>query len=429
MRFHTLPEWLAWQENLHFTEVDPGLERVGDVWHRLNGVSALPFKVITVAGTNGKGSSVAMLDAILRAAGYRTGRYTSPHLLDYNERIVIDGQPCDDDAICQAFDKIDRARVGVSLTYFEFATLAAVTLFCEQAIDIAILEVGMGGRLDAVNVFDADIALITPISLDHVQWLGHDRNTIGFEKAGIIRPHNPVVCSEKTPPDSVITQAQHCNAVLSVASRDFDYQLEAQSWHWSNATLAWHDLPYPALSGRYQLQNASAVLQVISLLNTQGFTISQQHVGQGLSDVKLVGRFQQIAGPVTRILDVTHNQQGALNLTELLRTTPCQGKTIAVLAMLKDKEAAMVAETVDAVVDHWHIAGLASTRGLSAEALALQLDGVVAKDKMTLFDTVARAYSDAMQIAETGDRVLIFGSFQTVEAVLRLGLVADVTLS
>ena len=175
MRFQTLPEWLAWQEKLHFTEVDPGLERVRQVWQQLKGKATLPFKVITVAGTNGKGSSVAMLDSILRAAGYRTGAYTSPHLINYNERIVVDGEACDDRLISEAFEEIDQARDGISLTYFEFSTLAAVNIFCNKAIDIAILEVGMGGRLDAVNLFDADIALITPISLDHIQWLGHDR--------------------------------------------------------------------------------------------------------------------------------------------------------------------------------------------------------------------------------------------------------------
>ena len=183
MRFQTLPQWLEWQENLHFTDVDPGLERVGLVWKQLRNQETLPFTVVTVAGTNGKGSSVAMLESILRAAGYRTATYTSPHLLHYNERICIDGVPCSDQSICDAFERIDQARVDISLTYFEFATLAAVDIFCDKNVDIAILEVGMGGRLDAVNLFDADIALITPISLDHTAWLGITREDISFEKA------------------------------------------------------------------------------------------------------------------------------------------------------------------------------------------------------------------------------------------------------
>jgi len=426
MRFQTLPEWLAWQENLHFTEVDPGLERVGQVWQRLKGQTTLPFKIITVAGTNGKGSSVAMLDSILRAAGYRTGCYTSPHLLNYNERITVDGLAYDDGAICQAFEQIDQARDAISLTYFEFATLAAMTIFSEQAVDIVILEVGMGGRLDAVNLFDADIALITPISLDHTEWLGHDRDTIGFEKAGIIRANKPVVCSESQPPKSVVDYAEQLNADVSLASVDFNYQLKDRKWHWSNATVSWRNLPHPALIGQYQLQNAAAVLQVIALLNEQGFSISQQQIEQGLIQVELAGRFQQIPGTVMRILDVTHNKQGAMNLAELLRTFPCHGKTVAVLAMLKDKEASAVAEILNPVIDVWHLAGLAGSRGMTTESLALQLDGVVDSEKVSVFDTVAKAYTQAMVEAEAGDRVLVFGSFYTVESVMLLLSEADI---
>jgi len=420
MRFNTLPEWLAWQESLHFTDVDPGLDRVGQVWQQLAGDTSLPFKVVTVAGTNGKGSSVAMLDSILRAAGYLTGTYTSPHLLSYNERIAVNGRACDDRTICHAFEQIDQARGSVSLTYFEFATLAAVTIFCEQGIDIAILEVGMGGRLDAVNLFDADIALITPVSLDHVQWLGDDRETIGSEKAGIIRANKPLVCAESQPPKSIMDYANALNAVMSVATIDFSYQLEAQQWHWSNAAITWRDLPHPALAGRYQLQNAAAVLQVISVLIDQGFSILQLQIEQGLIQVELAGRFQQIPGPVMRIFDVTHNQQGALNLAELLRVYPCQGRTIAVLAMLKDKDVSAVSTILEPVIDLWHIAGLAGSRGMSAETLALQLADVIDGDMVNTFDTVTEAYTQAMTVAEEGDRVLIFGSFHTVESVMSL---------
>ena len=420
MRFNTLPEWLAWQENLHFTEVDPGLKRVEQVWQQLTGDATLPFKVITIAGTNGKGSSVAMLDSILRAAGYRTGTYTSPHLLSYNERIAVNGQACDDVAICDAFEQIDQARGSVSLTYFEFSTLAAVTVFCEEAIDIAILEVGMGGRLDAVNLFDADIALITPVSLDHVQWLGSDRETIGFEKAGIIRANKPLVCAESKPPESILDYANTLNATLSLVSVDFSYEVEAQHWHWFNATTAWRDLPHPTLAGHYQLQNAAAVLQVISLLIDQGFSVSQLQIEQGLKQVELAGRFQQIPGPVMRIYDVTHNQQGALNLAELLKLSPCHGRTIAVLAMLKDKDVSAVSTILEPVIDLWHIAGLSGSRGMSAQVLSLQLADVIDGDKVNIFDTVPEAYTQAMAVAEHGDRVLVFGSFHTVESVMSL---------
>ena len=419
MRFQTLPEWLAWQEKLHFTEVDPGLERVMQVWQQLKGKATLPFKVITVAGTNGKGSSVAILDSILRAAGYRTGAYTSPHLINYNERIVVDGEACDDGLISEAFEEIDQAREGVSLTYFEFSTLAAVNIFCNKAIDIAILEVGMGGRLDAVNLFDADISLITPISLDHIQWLGHDRETIGFEKAGIIRANKPLVCTEK-PPESVINYANELSAHISLATVDFNYQHDSQQWHWSNEIIAWRNLPHPALTGRYQLQNAAAVLQVISLLIEQGFNISQPQIEKGLIEVLLAGRFQQVPGAVLRIFDVTHNEQGALSLVELLTEPAFQGRTIGILAMLKDKEASTVSAILKPAIDDWYIAGLSGSRGMSVDTLALALKGVIDDDKINTFDTVSNAYREAMANARKGDRVVIFGSFHTVASVMLL---------
>jgi dihydrofolate synthase/folylpolyglutamate synthase len=419
MRFQTLPEWLAWQEKLHFTEVDPGLERVRQVWQQLKGKATLPFKVITVAGTNGKGSSVAILDSILRAAGYRTGAYTSPHLINYNERIVVDGEACDDGLISEAFEEIDQAREEVSLTYFEFSTLAAVNIFCNKAIDIAILEVGMGGRLDAVNLFDADIALITPISLDHIQWLGHDRETIGFEKAGIIRANKPLVCTEK-PPKSVINYAHELSADTSIATVDFNYQYDSQQWHWSNEIISWRNLPHPALTGRYQLQNAAAVLQVISLLIEHGFNISQPQIEKGLIEVLLAGRFQQVPGAILRIFDVTHNEQGALSLVELLIGSAFQGRTIGILAMLKDKDASTVSAILKPAIDDWYIAGLSGSRGMSVDTLALELKGVIDDDKVNTFDSVPNAYREAMANARKGDRVVIFGSFHTVASVMLL---------
>jgi dihydrofolate synthase / folylpolyglutamate synthase len=418
MRFDSLSEWLSWQETLHFTEVDPGLERVKNVWQQMEGATQLPFKVITVAGTNGKGSSVAILDAILRSAGYKTGTYTSPHLLRYNERIMVNGQACEDDLICQTFDKIDNARLGISLTYFEFATLAAVDIFCQQHIDIAILEVGMGGRLDAVNLFDADIALITPISLDHVTWLGNDRETIAFEKAGIIRPHHPVVCSESSPPKAVINHANSLQSPVFIANQAFNYSQNDMTWNWSNPDQQWSNLPLPNLAGRYQLQNAAAVLQVIGLLIKQDYDIKQQAIELGLNIVRLAGRFQKIAGPVEHIFDVTHNKQGADNLAELLSEQHQSGKTIAVLAMLQDKDVSAVATALAGVIDIWWIAGLDCQRGMSADELADRLKMVISEDKVEQEKDVEQAYRQALSYAKQGDRLLIFGSFHTVEAVM-----------
>lgn len=422
MRFQTLPEWLQWQEKLHFTEVDPGLERVGQVWKQLGGSSKLPFTVITVAGTNGKGSSVAILDTILREAGYRTGTYTSPHLLKYNERICIGGGPCDDSTICESFNRIDNARGQTSLTYFEFATLAAVDIFSQQNVDIAILEVGMGGRLDAVNLFDSDIALITPISLDHTSWLGTTREQIGAEKAGVIRQAKPVVCSEANPPNTVLSQAQILKAPVFLAGSDFkiNYESSDNVWQWSNQSTQIQNLALPALEGLYQLQNAAAVLQIVALLNEQQYTISEQHIRTGLTTVKLAGRFQRLPGDIEQIFDVTHNQQGAENLVKLLADTPCKGRTIAVLAMLKDKDVSALVSILEKSIDLWYVAGLQGARGMTGHDLAIQVTEIVGEDKVFDHKIVVDAYQQAMQIAQKGDRVLTFGSFHTVESVLRL---------
>jgi dihydrofolate synthase/folylpolyglutamate synthase len=418
MRFNTLPEWLSWQENLHFTEVDPGLARIGQVWRKLNGKS-LPFRVVTVAGTNGKGSSVAMLESILRSAGYKTGTYTSPHLLRYNERICVNHEPCDDDTICQAFERIDQARDGISLTYFEYATLAAIDIFCEQEIDIAILEVGMGGRLDAVNLFDADIALITPIGIDHTAWLGTTRELIGAEKAGIMRAERPVVCSESVPPQSVLDYAQSLPTQLYHAERDFSYSKCDETWSWSSHSLIHSNLSKPNLEGLYQFDNASAVLKVIELLSGMGLNISSDDINKGLVEVRLSGRFQRIPGQVERILDVTHNQQGAENLVNLLSAHPCEGKTYAVLGMFKDKDVSSVLSVLDKAIDSWFLAGLTGSRALSADEIYLSAQKVIQPEKLEKYDDVVTAYEHAMEHATSGDRVLIFGSFHTVEAVLK----------
>lgn len=419
MRFKTLPEWLSWQETLHFTEVDPGLARIGCAWEKLGGETSLPFTVITVAGTNGKGSSVALLESILRHAGYKTGTYTSPHILRYNERIRVNAEPVSDDAICNAFNDIDEARDEVSLTYFEFSTLAAVRIFEQQEIDIAILEVGMGGRLDAVNLFETDIALITPISLDHTQWLGDTREKIGFEKAGIISKNNPVVCSE-IPPESVLQHASSLGSDLYQAGTDFTVQKRDKNWDWLSTERQLLELPYPALEGQYQLQNAAAALQVIALLDPQKYRVSDTAVKEGLQNVELMGRFQRILSDVEVILDVTHNQQGAKNLVALLAELPTQGKTFAVVGMLKDKDARGVSSILSKSIDQWLVASLEGGRGMLSTDLAEQLKPSIDADVILTFDDVESAYKQAMNNAVTGDRVLVFGSFHTVEAVIRI---------
>jgi len=421
MRFDNLSDWLQWQENLHFTDVDPGLERIGQVWGKLGSTHPLPFKVVTVAGTNGKGSSVAMLGSILTEAGYTVGAYTSPHILAYNERITLNGKSCSDEEICNAFHRIDEARGEVSLTYFEFATLAAALIFLDNDVDVALFEVGMGGRLDAVNLFDADIALITPIGLDHVQWLGTDREQIGREKAGIIRPQQDVVCSESQPPKSLIDYANSLGAKLFILDSAFSYRDEQSYWLWQNDDTMHEQLARPALVGKYQLQNAAAVIQVIELLASRGISTTKQHISNGLAKVKLAGRFQQLQTEHGQlVLDVTHNQQGALNLAAVLTEQPCEGRTFVLLAMLADKDVHKLVEPLQGLVDHWFIAGLTTARGMSADVLSQQVSELIAVSNIDSRNTVEEAYDLAKSVVTSADRLIVLGSFHTVEAVIKI---------
>ncbi|HEC75427.1 MAG TPA: bifunctional tetrahydrofolate synthase/dihydrofolate synthase [Methylophaga aminisulfidivorans] len=422
MRFTTLSQWLEWQETLHFTEIDPGLDRIGLVWQNMQGQSKLPFKLVTVAGTNGKGSSVALTSSILMSAGYKTATYTSPHLLRYNERISIDGHPCSDEVICAAFERIDRARGDISLTYFEFATLAAADIFRLEHIDIAVMEVGMGGRLDAVNLFDTDVALITPIGLDHTAWLGDTREKIGLEKAGIIRANTPVVCSENGPPITLIERAKTLGAPAYIAGNQYTYSKNSSEdrWSWDSAHKRYDDLPSPGLVGSYQRQNSAAVIQVCQLLSEQGLSIPDMAIYKGIEHVCLAGRFQVVEGEITTILDVTHNEQGAENLAELLSKKPIKGKTYAVLGMLRDKDSEAVARILNNAIDFWFLSGLDGSRGSTPEELLSTVSVVLGDDKASCHKTVEEAYKAAIQQADHNDRVLVFGSFHTVEAVMRL---------
>ncbi|HXH03473.1 MAG TPA: bifunctional tetrahydrofolate synthase/dihydrofolate synthase [Candidatus Competibacteraceae bacterium] len=424
-RFRTLAEWLAWQESLHPTTMDFGLERLRLVYSRL--FSEPPrHKVITVAGTNGKGSSVAMLEAVLRAAGYRVGAYTSPHLLRYNERIRLNGAEVDDATLCGAFHRVDEARGDISLTYFEFGTLAAFLIFREAALDVAVLEVGLGGRLDAVNVVDADVALLTAIGLDHTEWLGPDRDSIGREKAGIFRPGRPAVCSDPQPPTSVRAYAQTEGVPLDLCGRDFGYRPDesGQSWSWWSRDTRLQDLPWPALAGRHQLQNAAGVLMVLQRL---GLPVAQAAICRGLQEARIAGRFQVVPGEVEWILDVTHNPHGAVVLADCLAERPCTGRTLAVMGMLADKDAAAVAKLLAPRVDAWFTAGLSGPRGRSggqlAAALAAALEAVLGKAPLSVHETVAEACIAARAQAHAGDRILVFGSFHTVAEALTSGVV------
>lgn len=415
MRFTTLADWLAWQETLHPSAIDMGLERVAEVLRRLQ-LEHPPGVVITVGGTNGKGSTVALLEAILRAAGYRVGAYTSPHLLRYNERIRIDGAEVADAALCASFERIDRARDDISLTYFEFGTLAAIDLFRQAAVDVAIMEVGMGGRLDAVNVLDPDVALVTTVDLDHAQWLGETREAIGFEKAGIYRAGRPAIFGSADAPRSLLAHARDIGAHLLRFGHDFGYQAQGGQWRWWGPQQQRDALPLPALRGHSQLQNAAGALMALAAVG-QRLPVDQQAIRRGLLTVALPGRFQVLPGPVTHVLDVAHNPQAAAELAANLRQMPCGGRTLAVCAMLADKDMAAVVAQLKDVVDDWYPAGLGPPRGASAGqmAAALAQAGISAHPACPHAVTALAA---AQAVAVPGDRIVIFGSFHTVAEAL-----------
>lgn len=417
MRFSTLHDWLSWQEQLHPATIELGLDRVREVWRRL-GEKRPARHVITVAGTNGKGSSVAVLEAIARAAGYRVGAYTSPHLLRYNERVRIGAREASDRELMRAFAEIDAARGDISLTYFEFGTLAALRIFAAADLDLAVLEVGLGGRLDAVNIIDADVALITPIGLDHTEWLGADRESIGREKAGIMRAGMPVVCNDAAPPQSVLRYAAEIAARLSLLGRDYDFRLFGAGWTWRCGGRTWAGLPRPGLLGPHQYANAAGALMALHLLSVS-LPVSRGDIAAGLAAVRLPGRFQPLDAVGMRVVDVAHNPHGAEVLAGALRERPAAGRTHAVWSMLNDKDVAEAVRIMAPLVDVWHVAPLATPRAAPVERLAGALQEQAPAAEMRAYTDIVSAWQGACAAAAAHDRVIAWGSFHTVAAVLQ----------
>lgn len=417
MRFQTLDEWLSWQETLHPKAIDLGLERVRAVAER-RGLLMPRYRVISVAGTNGKGSSVALLESILSCGGLRVGTYTSPHLRRYNERIRVAGKPATDEDIVAAFERIDQARGGISLSYFEFGTLAALDIFGSSALDIAVLEVGLGGRLDAVNIVDADCALVTAIGIDHVEWLGPDRESIGREKAGILRAGRPAVCADPKPPASLRQIASELGSPWYGLGEQFDYAIEQSGWTWWGPDVRLEHLPSPALPGPFQLQNAAGVLMVLRALGAL-VPLTVQAIHDGLAQAHIAGRFSVVPGRVEEIYDVAHNPHGAAALAAALAARPCGGRTLAVCAMLADKDAAGVAAALCDQVHVWYLAGLDTERGQSAQALAARMPSITTPQ---VYMDPAAALAAARAEARAGDRIVVFGSFHTIAELLPPGL-------
>lgn len=409
MHFDTLQGWLGWQEGLHPLTIDLGLERADQVFAALNPRRVKPL-TITVAGTNGKGSCVAYLEAIYKAQGYRVGAYTSPHILQYNERIKIDGQPVSDELICAAFSRIESVRANNSLSYFEFGTLAALDIFWRAELDIQLLEVGLGGRLDVVNIVDPDIALVSSIGIDHVYWLGDTREAIGREKAGIFRAGTPAIVGDPQPPDSLIQVAAEKHAQLYCIGRDFGYQKQQTTWDWFAGAEQISQLPTPALKGEHQYRNAASVILAIRLL-AERLPVSVAAIGRGIGHVELAGRFQLISGDIPVLIDVGHNPEAVSTLVDYLQAYFPDKRVLAVFSMMKDKDISGVLEIMKPVVTQWFFAPLANTRATSETAMReifLQSSMPNVSFGHTGFSD---AFSAAKEYAQVGDLLLVFGSF------------------
>lgn len=416
MRFQTLPDWLSWQEQLYPDVIDLGLHRVQALLKALD-LQRPSFPILTVGGTNGKGSCVSFAEAMLRAAGHRVGAYVSPHLLRYNERVRVDGMDVSDAEFCESFQRIDDARGDLRVTYFEFGTLAAVDILVRRGVSAAVLEVGLGGRLDAVNALDPDVALIASVGLDHQDWLGPDRESIGREKAGIFRPSRPAICGDRRPPASLLHQARALGAKLQLIGEDFERDIRGDSWTWRGQHGELQGLPAPALPGHIQYDNAATV--IAALQSDARLEVPESAIREGLVRARIPARFQRVPGAVETIFDVAHNPDAARVLAANLRSFPPAGRSLAVLGMFRDKAVEEVARALDGRFDRWYLGGLEGPRGQDAAALAARVRSALPDAELSESASVVAAYHAGMSAARPGDRVVVFGSFQTVAAVLK----------
>ena len=415
----SLEQWLSRQEAAHPKAIDLGLERVSQVALRL-GLMRPAATVITVAGTNGKGSTAAHLEAMLLAAGCSTGLFTSPHFIRYNERIRIDGREVDDAALVAAFERIEAAREGISLTFFEYNTLAALWLFAERSVRFAVLEVGLGGRLDAVNLVDADAAVLCSVGFDHRDWLGDTLDEIGAEKAGVFRAGRPAVLGTPLMPESVYSSIERLGALPVVAERDFSWRIEEGGrWSYQGPRLSLRELPPSSLQGPIQYRNAATALATLEALAgrqasgaSAPLRLERATVVAALGRVRLAGRFHVVPGPVEWILDIAHNPPAAEVLCAQLRERPCRGRTLAVIGVLGDKDAAAIGAALAPAVDGWFLCGLPPPRGIDAAELARRLAAVAVDPSLS--GSVREALEAARRAARPGDRVIVCGSVLTV---------------
>jgi len=415
----TLAGWLAHCEQLHPKTIDLGLARVGEVARRMGLDFACP--VITVAGTNGKGSTCAMLEAVARQAGWRTGVYASPHLVHFEERCRIQGECVAADALVTHFAAVERARTqngeAVSLSYYEFTTLVILRYLSMSLLDVVILEVGLGGRLDAVNLLDADCAIITSIDIDHTEYLGSTREAIGWEKAGIMRTGRPVVVSDPMPPHTLLDHAREIGADLRCIGRDFQFSGDRQQWTWTGRARRYAGLAYPALRGANQLANAAGALAALEALRER-LPVTAQAVRSGLALVELPGRFQILPGQPAIVLDVAHNLHSVAALVANLDAMGFFPATHAVFGAMSDKAVAPMLEKIAPLIDHWYFTDLPTERALRAVDLQTLWQSVACRGESSIHASPQAALAKARQIAQSVDRIVVFGSFYTVGGVL-----------
>ena len=416
MTRRSLEDWLDYISAQHPATIALGLDRVREVADGLDLHEARA--TITVGGTNGKGSTCAMLEQILLEAGYDVGLYTSPHLLRYNERVRFKGKEATDDALVDAFERVEKARKGVPLTYFEFGTLAAFTFFERMGAEVMILEVGLGGRLDAVNIIDPDVACVVSVDLDHQAFLGNDRESIGFEKAGIFRAGRPAIFGDLDPPKRLVEHAEKIGAPLQVLGRDFRYEAKPGQWDFFGRKGAKHALPMPGLRGSWQLKNASVALAALDEISRRA-PVSLGEVKRGLTLAHVEGRLQVIPGRPSIVLDVAHNPHAARSLASGLGDMPFAENTLAVFAMLADKDIGSVVDAMRGRVDRWYVSAAQAERAASAAQVAEILFEKRLADRTRMFATVASALDAARRDAGPNDRIVVFGSFTTVGEALQ----------
>ena len=415
MRRRSLGEWLEWQSTLHPSAIDLGLDRCRRVCDAMGFEPSRPPRIV-VAGTNGKGSCVALLESMLTAAGLRAGAYTSPHLSRYNERVRIGTREVSDAALVDAFERIDAARGSVSLTFFEFGTLAAAYIIEQARVDIAIMEVGLGGRLDAVNAFEPSVSLITAVGIDHRTWLGDDRESIGREKAGIMRRGVPCIIGERFPPESVLRHARETGAPCRILQRDYGHDGGVDRWRWWGRSRTVDDLPRPGVAGRHQIDNSAACLAVLEALAPR-VVVSDGAVRSALAATRVPGRLQWLDETPRMLVDVAHNPLAVEALAAYLEARRPRPKRHAVCGILGDKDARAMLHALVPEIDAWYLASLPGARGRAAAELARELPATATS---RAFDSVEDALRAALHARSDGDEIVVFGSFVTVDRAVRL---------